>query len=95
MANAKHPEPTTKVPVEVRVDLGDVVVRVIDTPGWEHAEDDDEDNDDEEDQEDEEEGLSEEKLAKWDALEARVAGDMLRRNLGRVDRVKDVLPLGE
>ncbi|RSH90365.1 hypothetical protein EHS25_000970 [Saitozyma podzolica] len=93
MANAKHPEPTTKVPVEVRVDLGDVVVRVIDTPGWEHAEDDDEDNDDEEDQEDEEEGLSEEKLAKWDALEARVAGDMLRRNLGRVDRVKDVLPL--
>lgn len=96
MANAKHPEPTTKVPVEVRVDLGDVVVRVIDTPGWEHAEDDDEDEDDDDEEGNEdEEGLSEEKLAKWDALEARVAGDMLRRNLGRVDRVKDVLPLGE
>jgi hypothetical protein len=90
MAGAKHPEPTTKAPVEVRVQLGTLGVRIIDTPGWEYA-----DDDDEEDQEDEDEELSEEKAAKWDALEARVTGDLLRRNLGRVDRVKDIIPLGE
>lgn len=54
-------------------------VRVIDTPGWEYAED-------EVDADADGEGS--------DELEERLAADLLRRNLGRVDRVKDVLPLG-
>lgn len=57
------------------------------------------DEDDEEGAEDDEEvdedDLDEEEAAKWDMLEAQVAGDLLRRNLGRVDRVKDVFPLSE
>lgn len=54
----------------------------------------DEDEDEgEEDEEIDEDELDEEEAAKWDALEAQVAGDLLRRNLGRVDRVKDVFPL--
>lgn len=57
-------------------------------------EDDAEEEDDEVDDGDEDE-LDEEEAAKWDALEAQVAGDLLRRNLGRVDRVKDVFPLGK
>lgn len=75
----------------------------------EHAHDDDEDEDEDDDEamdEDELEGdedveeidedeLDEEEAAKWDMLEAQVAGDLLRRNLGRVDRVKDVFPLSE
>ena len=56
-------------------------VRVIDTPGWEYADDGEEE--------------PEQNEEKWDALEGVVAGDLLRRNLGRVDRVKDVLPLGK
>jgi nuclear GTP-binding protein len=84
-AAAKNPQPTTLRPVEVVVNAGEgVKVHVIDTPGWEHADDDDE----EEDEEDEEE-------KDWDALQEQVVSDMLRRNLGRIDRVKDVLPLGE
>lgn len=71
-----------------------------------HAEDDEDEDEDEamdedelegdedEDDEDEDE-LDEEEAAKWDMLEAQVAGDLLRRNLGRVDRVKDVFPLGK
>lgn len=119
-AMAKHPEPTTKVPVELRVQVGDSWVRLVDTPGWEYAENDDEDEDDEDEEEDAEEVVEEsgdegedadmedgddedddeaevfdeEKAAKLDALEARVAGDLLRRNLGRVERVKDIFPLG-
>lgn len=60
-------------------------MKVIDTPGWEFVEDDEEGE-----MEADEEG---EKV--WDELEERVAGDLLRRNLGRVDRVKDVMPLGQ
>ncbi|KAK1926848.1 putative GTP-binding protein [Papiliotrema laurentii] len=80
-ASAKNPNPTTVKPTEVRLDLGEgKKIGIIDTPGWEFAEDE---------EEEEEEGDEED----WDALEDRVAGDMLRRNLGRVDRVKDVFPL--
>jgi len=99
-SSAKSPAPTTTACREVEVSLpGGLTAHLIDTPGWEYVEDDedeedpeenikemDEDEDDEEDEEDED---------KWDALEARVAGDLLRRNLGRVDKVKDVFPLGE
>ncbi|WWC58751.1 uncharacterized protein I303_101295 [Kwoniella dejecticola CBS 10117] len=84
---AKIPEPKTKAPVEVEIEVGGEKVRIIDTPGWEYAEDDDEEDEDEEDDDEE---ISAEK---WDALESRLAGDLLRRNLGRVDKVKDALPL--
>lgn len=88
---AKHPAPTTLAPVEVVVDLGEgMVVRVVDTPGWEFA-----DEEEEEEGGGEGEGKQEEKEGKWDEMEERVAGDLLRRNLGRVDRVKDVTPLGQ
>lgn len=91
-ATAKHPEPTTKVPVEVRVDVGEGKgVKIVDTPGWEFVEEEPEEDADEE----EEEEADEAQMDKWDLLEERVAGDLLRRNLGRVDRVKDILPLGE
>ena len=54
---------------------------MIDTPGWEYTEDEvDEEDDDAED--------------RFKELEESLAADLLRRNLGRVDRVKDVLPLG-
>ncbi|WOO79019.1 Guanine nucleotide-binding protein-like 3 [Vanrija pseudolonga] len=90
-AQAKTPTPTTLHPIEVDVSLpGGQTVRVIDTPGWEFVEEDDEDEDEGDDEEDEDEDEDDEK---WDLLEARVAGDLLRRNLGRVDRVKDVFPL--
>ncbi|BEJ16665.1 hypothetical protein CspHIS471_0600660 [Cutaneotrichosporon sp. HIS471] len=97
-SSSKHPAPTTAACAEAELPGG---VRVIDTPGWEYVEeeesDEDEDEegdvemDDEEDDEDEEKAAA--AAAKWDALEARVAGDLLRRNLGRVDKVKDVFPL--
>lgn len=69
-------------------------------------ESDDEDNDEEVEDvvaEDDDEEMDEDDIPelevdedeKWDILEARVAGDLLRRNLGRVDKVKDVFPLGE
>ncbi len=32
---------------------------------------------------------------KWDVLERFVAKDILTRNLGRVDKIKDPYPLGE
>lgn len=89
VASAKKIGPTTTAPVEVEVALpGGGVVQLIDTPGWEFIEEDPEDEEEEDEEEDEEDD-------KWDQLESRVAGDMLRRNLGRVDRVKDVFPLGE
>jgi nuclear GTP-binding protein len=56
--------------------------------------DEDDEEEDELDELDQDE-FDEDAEDKWDALEARVAGDLLRRNLGRVDRVKDVFPLGE
>ncbi|GMK58492.1 hypothetical protein CspeluHIS016_0505240 [Cutaneotrichosporon spelunceum] len=103
-SSSKHPAPTTAACAEAELPGG---IRVIDTPGWEYVEeeesddeDDDEDDedeegdvemDDDEDEEDEEKAAA--MAAKWDALEARVAGDLLRRNLGRVDKVKDVFPL--
>ncbi|WVQ97322.1 hypothetical protein IAU59_004433 [Kwoniella sp. CBS 9459] len=89
--SAKQPEPTTKAPVEVEIEVDGEKIRLIDTPGWEHAEDDEEEEEDED--EEEEEDDEEVDPAKWDQLEARLAGDLLRRNLGRVDKVKDVFPL--
>ena len=84
-AASKNPQPTTLRPTEVVVNAGEgVKVHVIDTPGWEYAEDDD-DEDEDEDEVDKD----------WDALQEQVVSDMLRRNLGRIDRVKDVLPLSE
>jgi nuclear GTP-binding protein len=88
-AAAKHPQPTTTAPVELAIDIGNgVKARIIDTPGWEFTEDEDEiaGMDDDVDGDDQE---------VWDKLEDRVAGDLLRRNLGRIDRVKDALPLGK
>ncbi|ORX35937.1 P-loop containing nucleoside triphosphate hydrolase protein [Kockovaella imperatae] len=87
VSSAKTPAPTTKAPVEALLTLNDSIkVGIIDTPGWdlvpEELEDEDEDMDEDE-----------ENQAKWDALEAVAVGDVLRRNLGRVDRIKDVEPL--
>jgi len=79
--SAKHPAPTTSAPVELLSDIGEGKrVRVIDTPGWGYVEDEVEEDRDED-------GI--------DVLEERLAADLLRQNLGRVDRVKDALPLGE
>ncbi|WVF70605.1 hypothetical protein IAT40_005397 [Kwoniella sp. CBS 6097] len=88
--SAKQPEPTTKAPVEVEIDVEGEKIRIIDTPGWEYAEDDEEEDEEQDDDDEEEEEVD---PAKWDQLEARLAGDLLRRNLGRVDKVKDVFPL--
>lgn len=93
-AASKNPQPTTKLPSESRIEHKGRGIRVIDTPGWDFADDDDEDED-EDDDEDEEGEMSEEKLKKLDELEARMTGDLLRRNLGRVDRIKDVATLGK
>ena len=38
--------------------------------------------------------MDEAKLAKWDQMEQKMTADLLRRNLGRVDRIKDIIPLG-
>ncbi|ORY32291.1 hypothetical protein BCR39DRAFT_523779 [Naematelia encephala] len=83
-ASAKHPAPTTAAPIEIGIKVGETTVRIIDTPGWEFVEDEPEMDD--ETQEDQVED-------KWDVFETRLAGDLLRRNLGRIDRVKDALPL--
>lgn len=83
-AAAKNPRPTTVKPVEVTLSVEGRTVAVIDTPGWEFIED-------EVDEAEEEEDMDEEK---WNQMEQRVVGDLLRRNLGRVDRIKDVFPLG-
>lgn len=89
---AKHPEPTTKMPVEVRLDLGEgKAVSIVDTPGWEMVEDEPESDEEEMDEDERDPDM----MDKWDLLEERVAGDLLRRNLGRVDKVKDILPLGK
>jgi len=79
--SAKHPAPTTSAPVEIVVEIGaGRKVRIIDTPGWEYVGDQVEEDGDEQ---------------AFDELEERLAADLLRRNLGRVDRVKDVMPLGK
>ena len=90
VSSAKAPGPTTKTSAEVSLELGDdVIVKVIDTPGWDLVPDD---IDEEGDVEMDEAEIDQEK---WDALEEVAVGDVLRRNLGRIDRIKDVLPLGE
>lgn len=88
-AASKNPQPTTKLPSESRIEVNGRGIRVIDTPGWDFADDDDEE------EEDEDEELDEEQMKKLDELEARMTGDLLRRNLGRVDRIKDVVSLGK
>lgn len=89
VSSAKAPGPTTKAPVEVSLALSDAIsVQFIDTPGWDLVPDD-------LDEDDEEMNGSAVNEEKWDALEEVAVGDVLRRNLGRVDRIKDVLPLGE
>ncbi|RXK40290.1 hypothetical protein M231_02404 [Tremella mesenterica] len=90
VSSAKRPAPTTKAPAEIELEMGDRKVRIIDTPGWEFAIESDDEAGEEREGEDE---AGDEQLAKLDALEDTVAGDLLRRNLGRVDRVKDVFPL--
>lgn len=92
VASGKALTTTTQAPLEVIVSVGESKnVRVIDTPGWEFAEEEEEEEEEEEDAD----GPTEEQLDKYEKLETILAGDMLRRNLGRVDRVKDVFPLGE
>jgi nuclear GTP-binding protein len=81
--------PTTKVPAELGVKVGENEVRLIDTPGWEFNPPDVEGEDEEMDMGEEEDD------EKWAILEGTVARDMLTRNLGRIDKVKDALPLGE
>lgn len=95
-AASKNPQPTTKMPSENRIEVNGKGIRVIDTPGWDFADDEEEEEDeDEEDEEDDEEEIDEEKLQKWDQMEQVMTGDLLRRNLGRVDRIKDIIPLGK
>lgn len=83
--SAKSLQPTTKAPVEIEIDVDGLKIKVIDTPGWDPVEDEKDEDEDEDEQDPE----------KWDKLEAKLSGDLLRRNLGRVDRVKDVFPLGK
>lgn len=83
--SAKSLQPTTKAPVEIEIDVDGLKIKVIDTPGWDPVEDEKDEDEDEDEQDSE----------KWDKLEAKLSGDLLRRNLGRVDRVKDVFPLGK
>ncbi|MGG6496907.1 UNVERIFIED_CONTAM: hypothetical protein NY603_28710, partial [Bacteroidetes bacterium 56_B9] len=77
------------MPVEVAVTGAEgVKVHVIDTPGWEPAP---EDMDEEEEEDEDEDGeLTEAQVAKFDRMEATLAGDLLRRNIGRIDKIKDV-----
>jgi nuclear GTP-binding protein len=89
--------PTTTVPVEVVAEFeagGEGQVRLIDTPGWEFNPPDVDDEEDEDEQMDGGEGDEDEDV-KWAVLEEMVARDMLTRNIGRIDKVKDALPLGE
>jgi len=94
-AASKNPQPTTKMPSETRIEHNGKSIRIIDTPGWDFADDEDEDDEDDEEDEDEDAEVDEAKLAKWDQMEQLMTADLLRRNLGRVDRIKDIIPLGE
>ena len=90
-SSAKSPQPTTKAPVDLSLDVGDeVTVGLIDAPGWDLIPED-LDNGEVEDMGDDDEIDQE----KWDALEEDAIGDVMRRNLGRIDRIKEVLPLGQ
>lgn len=94
-AASKNPQPTTKLPTENKVEYNGKTIRVIDTPGWDFADDEEEEEEEDEDEENEDAEIDEEKLKKWDQLEQTMTGDLLRRNLGRVDRIKDIIPLGK
>lgn len=93
-AASKNPQPTTKMPSESRIEYEGKGIRIIDTPGWEFADDEEDEEEEEDEDEEDEEEMSEEKLAKLDAMAERMTGDLLRRNLGRVDRIKDIVTLG-
>jgi nuclear GTP-binding protein len=96
-AASKNPQPTTKMPSETRIEHDGKGIRIIDTPGWDFADDEEEEEeeDEDEDEEDSDVEVDEEKLAKWDKIAETMTGDLLRRNLGRVDRIKDIIPLGK
>lgn len=86
--------PTTLTPSESVLPLsvsGPTRISIIDTPGWEFNPPD---VDAEMERQEETEEI-EEQDAIWDELEQLVARDMLTRNLGRIDKVKDAYPLGE
>lgn len=93
---------TTKTPQEYVLNTSsanstvETEMRLIDTPGWEFnppdLEDDEEEDDDDMDQD---EQATEDDAEKWRIMEETVARDMLTRNLGRVDKIKDPMPLGE
>lgn len=78
--------PTTKVPCEVALIQDKIEIRLIDTPGWEYNPPDVEDEDEEMDGD----AVDDEK---WALLEHVVARDMLTRNMGRIEKVKETLPL--
>lgn len=93
-AKTSGTSPTTLTPSESILPLsvsGPTRISVIDTPGWEFNPPD---VDAEMERTQEAEAI-EEQNAIWDELEQLVARDMLTRNLGRVDKVKDSYPLGE
>jgi nuclear GTP-binding protein len=71
-------------------------IKFVDTPGWIFADvfpgdDDEEDAEEKEEQEDE----TEEEAEMWEVIEQNRIKDLLRRNIGRVERIKEPLPLGE
>ncbi len=84
-------------------------ISLIDTPGFEYNdpdlsddefdEEEEEVDDDEEDEDEEMREMDDEEIQskqeRWDILERLAAKDMLARNMGRVDKVKDSYPLGE
>lgn len=85
--------PTTLTPSESVLPLavsGPTRISIIDTPGWEFNPPDV----DAEMERTQEVDAIEEQNAIWDELEQLVARDMLTRNLGRIDKVKDSYPLG-
>lgn len=86
--------PTTLTPSESVLPVsvsGPNRISIIDTPGWEFNPPD---VDAEMERTQEAEAIEEQNKI-WDELEQLVARDMLTRNLGRVDKVKDSYPLGE
>ncbi|KAJ9126222.1 hypothetical protein QFC24_001945 [Naganishia onofrii] len=88
--------PTTQTPCESVLPLSATgpthPIHVIDTPGWEAVPPDVDAEMEKTAQLDDAEDVEAQK-AVWDALEQLVARDMLTRNLGRVDKVKDTFPL--
>jgi nuclear GTP-binding protein len=95
---------TTLTPIEVSLSTSEKdahAINLIDTPGWEFNDPDinlegERENDEEEDEEEDADmadGLA--PAEKWDLLETYVTKDILTRNVGRVDKIKDPYPLGE